>query len=142
MPIYRYEGQAVSLAELKQQVPGAVSIDATCPAIIDISADAAGKGDLDEIMTSLGFAYVSQDPPVSATSQVAQNLGAVVFQSIELTGTGALQSTAHGLGYTPTVVIGSFTTQANGATMVYGVADNTNVNFTVTAGVKYRVFAV
>ncbi len=67
------------------------------------------------------------------------------FKSTELTGNGSAQSTAHGLGQTPSVVIIVPTDTAPVTTGAYtvteGAHDATNVIATVTNGKKYRIFA-
>jgi hypothetical protein len=66
------------------------------------------------------------------------------FTSTEQTGTGSAQNVAHGLGSTPSMVW--WAVSDSGATGIYtlvpGVHDATNAKFTVTAGVKYYVFAI
>jgi len=65
-----------------------------------------------------------------------------VFISSELTGNAASQSTAHSLGITPTIVIPTVVGYTSGAFAVtVGAHDATNCKFTVTTGVKYRIFA-
>lgn len=65
------------------------------------------------------------------------------FASNEVTGTGSSQSTAHGLGVAPTFVIPTITGYTSGAIAVtVGTHTSTNCVFTVTSGVKYRIFAV
>lgn len=68
-----------------------------------------------------------------------------VFKSSELTGTGASQNVAHGLGSTPSLVI-VYPTDTNVATtgsyvVTEGSHTNTNVVLTVTSGKKFRVVA-
>lgn len=65
-----------------------------------------------------------------------------VFISSEITGNASSQSTAHGLGITPTVVIPTVVGYTSGAFAVtVGTHTATNCIFTVTNGVKYRIFA-
>ena len=65
------------------------------------------------------------------------------FASGEVTGTGSSQNTAHGLGVAPTFVIPTITGYTSGAIEVtVGTHTSTNCVFTVTSGVKYRIFAV
>jgi len=68
------------------------------------------------------------------------------FHSAEITATGAEQSTAHGLGATPTLVIVYKTADTRGTwaawSLVEGTHDATNVKVTGTSGIKYRIFAM
>jgi len=65
-----------------------------------------------------------------------------VFQSAELTGTGASQDVAHGLGVVPSAVLVSVTDDNNAAfTIAEGVHDATNVKVTVTLNAKFKVLA-
>jgi len=67
------------------------------------------------------------------------------FLSAELTGTGAEQSIAHGLGAVPSKVFAFITgTPATYAacTITEGTHDATNIKITVTSGYKFRVFAL
>lgn len=65
-----------------------------------------------------------------------------VFKSTEQTGTGSSQNVAHGLGYTPSVVI-IFPTGADGNafTITEGTHTSTNVVLTATSGHKFKVVA-
>lgn len=68
-----------------------------------------------------------------------------VFKSVELTGTGSAQNTAHGLGSVPALVI-VYPTDTSAVTEgVYvateGTHTSTEVVVTVTSGKKYRVVA-
>jgi hypothetical protein len=67
------------------------------------------------------------------------------FMSAELTGTGAAQSVAHGLGATPTKVVAVPTDTSPATVGVYtateGVHTATNVLITVTSGKKFKVIA-
>jgi hypothetical protein len=67
-----------------------------------------------------------------------------VFVSAELTGTGANQDTAHGLGGTPTKILVSVTDDQSGAGFVIteGAHDATNTKTTVTSGTKYKILAI
>jgi len=66
-----------------------------------------------------------------------------VFQSAEVTGNGASQNTAHGLGVVPSLCWAVFTNISGGAaTITIGAHDATNAKFTVTNGEKYRVYAI
>ena len=69
---------------------------------------------------------------------------AAVFASSEVTGTGSSQSTAHGLGAVPALVWASVTEDPAGAgfDVAPGTHTTTNAVFTVTAGVKYRIYAI
>lgn len=69
----------------------------------------------------------------------------VVFKSTELTGTGVLQSVAHGLGSAPNLVL-VYPTDTSASTtgsyvMVEGTHTSTNVVVTVTNGKKFKVVA-
>lgn len=67
------------------------------------------------------------------------------YISAELTGTGALQDVAHGLGATPHDVAVEITdctgAYVAGFKVVQGVHDATNCKITATLGLKYRVRA-
>lgn len=67
-----------------------------------------------------------------------------IFQSAEVTGTGAGQTTAHGLAYTPTVFWATVTEDPAGTGFDVSAitADATNLTVTVTNGVKYRLYAM
>jgi hypothetical protein len=66
------------------------------------------------------------------------------FMSNELTGTGAVQNVAHGLGAVPVGVFVS-TSNTTGSTKVFVVTEGahttTNIVLTVTAGAKFKVLA-
>jgi hypothetical protein len=65
-----------------------------------------------------------------------------VFQSDEITGNGSAQSTAHGLGTTPSLVFAIPTNLTGGPYVVtYGTHTSTNAIVTVTNGEKYRIVA-
>jgi hypothetical protein len=66
------------------------------------------------------------------------------FTSTEQTGTGSAQNVAHGLGSTPSLVWWSMSQDpaGTGFTVVPGAHGATNCVFTVTAGVKFYVFAL
>lgn len=66
------------------------------------------------------------------------------FTSTEQTGTGSSQNVAHGLGSTPSMVWFSVSEDpaGTGFDVTPGAHDATNCVFTVTAGVKYYVFAL
>jgi len=68
------------------------------------------------------------------------------FHSAEITADGTEQSTAHGLGATPTLVIVYKTADTRGTwaawSLVEGTHDATNVKVTGTSGIKYRIFAM
>lgn len=79
------------------------------------------------------------------TSGTAGGLAAAaVFASSEVTGTGSSQNTAHGLGAVPALVWASVTEDPAGAgfDVTVGTHTTTNAVFTVTSGVKYRVYAI
>lgn len=64
------------------------------------------------------------------------------FISPEITGNGAEQNTAHGLGATPRFVFAAMTsTLVASAVIVEGAHDATNVKITATSGARYRVIA-
>lgn len=65
-----------------------------------------------------------------------------VFLSDEVTGNGSAQSTAHGLGTTPSLVFAIPSDLTGGVLAVtYGTHTSTNAIVTVTSGEKYRVVA-
>lgn len=73
--------------------------------------------------------------------QTAGRASSKVFLSAELTGNGSSQSTPHGLGRIPTIVL--VIPQGGGAASItYGTPDATNVKATVSNGAKYRVLAI
>jgi hypothetical protein len=69
-----------------------------------------------------------------------------MFVSVELTGTGAPQNIAHGLGAVPAFVFGSPTDTSPATAGIYtlteGAHDATNVIVTVTSGKKFKVLAM
>lgn len=69
----------------------------------------------------------------------------LAFKSAELTGTGAAQSVAHGLGRVPSFVLvvpTDLTPATTGAySVVEGAHTDANVVVTVTLSKKFRVFA-
>lgn len=71
---------------------------------------------------------------------------ASVHSSVEQTGTGAEQILAHALGTTPALVWHALTELpadlAAGAVVAYGVMSPTELRFTVTSGIKFRVWAI
>ena len=64
--------------------------------------------------------------------------------SAEITANGSAQSTAHGLGVTPSIVLALSTTNgAAGAFVVtYGTHTSTNSVITITTGAKYKILAI
>jgi len=66
-----------------------------------------------------------------------------VFQSAEITGTGAEADTAHGLGRTPVVVIVYPTENTTGNTLdlAEGVHDGTNIKVNAPITCKYKIVA-
>jgi len=89
------------------------------------------------------------DDGAVSTSKIAAGAVTVakmkVFKSTELTGTGAAQNVAHGLGVEPSLVL-VYPTDTNVATTgAYMVSEGThtltNVVVTVTTGKKFRVVA-
>ena len=77
----------------------------------------------------------------TATSASALAAGASSI-SAEITGNGASQDTAHGLGSAPSRVFAIPSDLTGGAYVVaYGTHDATNAKVTVTTGEKYRVVA-
>jgi hypothetical protein len=89
------------------------------------------------------------DDEAVSTSKIAAGAVTVakmkVFKSTELTGTGAVQNVAHGLGTAPSLVL-VYPTDTNVATTgAYVVSEGThtltNVVVTVTTGKKFRVVA-
>lgn len=69
---------------------------------------------------------------------------ATFFKSTEITGTGSAQNTAHGLSSTPSLVWASVTEDpaGSGFDVAEGTHDSTDCVFTVTSGVKYKVYAL
>jgi len=66
-----------------------------------------------------------------------------VFKSDEITSDGSAQSTAHGLGRTPSLVI-VIPSDVSGVAAVYteGTHTSTNCIVTVTTGNKYKIIAL
>lgn len=65
-----------------------------------------------------------------------------IFQSIEITGTGANQNIAHGLGYTPNRIWWSISSaDGNAFTVVPGTHTSTNIVLNFPASVKLYVNA-
>lgn len=82
----------------------------------------------------------------AATATSASSVAsAAVYSSIEQTGTGSEQIFNHGLGSTPSHIWHSLTYAPNptvGFTVTYGTMSSTELRFTVTSGIKFRVWAV
>jgi hypothetical protein len=66
------------------------------------------------------------------------------YSSAGHTGTGSSQNIAHGLGVVPSLVLASVynSDSIDTWTVVEGVHDATNLKFTVTSGVGYKVIAL
>lgn len=110
------------------------------------------------LATLNGSSKVVQDPanatatPTASKIPIADGAGVLdpawtkaPFLSAEITGNGGAQSTAHGLGVTPRLVI-AIPSQltagiAGGFTVTYGAHTSTNAIVTVTNNEKYRVVA-
>lgn len=62
MPTYRYQFKGVCVADINTRLPNhsAALVDFTPSILIDLSADAEDKTDLDEAMASEGYDYVSE----------------------------------------------------------------------------------
>lgn len=71
---------------------------------------------------------------------------ASVYASVEQTGTGGEQIFAHGLGTTPAVIWHAITEApaalGGGLDVAYGVMSSTELRFTVTSGIKFRIWAI
>jgi hypothetical protein len=83
----------------------------------------------------------------AATATVGSSIAAAsVYASVEQTGTGGEQIFAHGLGSTPAVIWTAITEApvalGSGIDVAYGVMSATELRFTVTTGIKFRVFAI
>lgn len=66
-----------------------------------------------------------------------------VFSSTEQTGTGSSQNVAHGFGSTPSMTWAIVTDSGAGVfTVTPGTHTSTNCVFTVSLGIKYRVYAI
>ncbi len=81
------------------------------------------------------------------TGNVSGTAGALAsgstFTSTEQTGTGSAQNVAHGLGAAPRIVWWSLSeSDENAFDVAPGTHTTTNAVFTVTAGVKFFVFAI
>jgi len=103
----------------------------------DISATADIAG------TQLAAAANIVGTQLSATAAIVS--GQVdFFQSAEITGSGAVQNTAHGLGRTPSLVI-VYVTEDTGLAgtidLLEGAHDGTNVIVTAPTTVKYKIIA-
>ena len=68
--------------------------------------------------------------------------GANIFESDVIQGTGAPQSTPHGLGETPNIVFAVPTEFTNVGSIVEGTHTSTNCVFTVAAAWKYKIIAI
>ncbi len=95
-----------------------------------------------KVWVNVDNASASRDASI-ASAQLA------MFQSAETTATGAAQNVAHGLGVAPTKVLVAITEipdgviDANaGVDIAEGAHDATNVVLTVTANVKFKVWAL
>lgn len=82
----------------------------------------------------------------AAATEATALRAAGVYASVEQTGTGGEQIFAHGLVTTP-AVIWTVITEApvalgGGIDVAYGAMSATELRFTVTTGIKYRVFAI
>jgi hypothetical protein len=133
-------------------------IEATAAAkalIVGIALNAAASGELVNVVVSGYVDSADVATGVTAGAQLSGSAtagrlglasGSSVFLSAPITGTGAAQNTAHGLGVVPDLVfaipddlnvgtIGQYT-------VVTGVHTSTNAIFTVTTNKVYRVVAV
>jgi hypothetical protein len=126
--------------------PGAVATLA--PTAITLTDNQAAALDVKEasnvylrfVTTNSGEKVVT-GKPLSLAGGIATDSR---FTSTEQTGTGSSQDIAHGLAATPSVV--GWMVSDSGATGIYtavpGSHDATNIKMTVTAGVKYYVWAI
>ena len=80
--------------------------------------------------------------PVRKTAGLMKGCQTQIFASCETTGDASSCSIAHSLAYTPTVqwVAPSFFGIAGG-TIALGTADNTNLQISATACLKFYAFA-
>ena len=70
MPVYRYRLTGISLIDLTQAVPGSPTIGSSGPSTyVDITALTTSKSDLDDYMSSQGYAYDSTDPATTPTQK-------------------------------------------------------------------------
>jgi hypothetical protein len=75
------------------------------------------------------------------TANTIQSGKVSFFKSTEITGTGANQNIAHGLGRTPGLISWMITQQGTGDTVVEGTHDGTNVILNFQATTKLKVVA-
>ena len=70
MPVYRYAWSSLALQDLTLNVPGSPTVGSTGPSIyVDVTAPTGSKADLDDYMSSKGYAFVSTDPASTPGSQ-------------------------------------------------------------------------
>lgn len=91
MPVYRYQANSISQAQLSSQVPGGPVLGSTGPAIyVDVTAPSGSKADLDDYMSSVGYAYLSTDPATTpAQAASAQLLAGGSAGQVQYNGAGA-----------------------------------------------------
>jgi hypothetical protein len=135
-------GSAVTVADLYTAAYGVDN--QTCS---KLAADGPCIGMFTGIDKQSGLPVVLVDPVYIAiqSGRAAAVGGAKPFVSAELTGTGASQSTAHGLGAVPSKVVAVPTDLSPATVGLYTVTEgahtSTNVVVTVTTGKKYKVMA-
>lgn len=96
----------------------------------------------DTIAEETAAAGVTVDGCLIKDGRVAALAPAGMFLSAPITGNGAPQATAHGLGGSPSLAFAVPVDLTGGIfAVVYGAHDGTNCTFTATTGEKYRIVA-
>lgn len=118
-------------------------IDATWALVGVVPTTDATDVAVDVIAEKTTAAGVTVDGCLIKDGRAAALATAAMFSSTEVTGNGSAQNTAHGLGATPTMVWATVTEDGGtGFDVAPGSHDATNCVYTVTNGVKYRVYAI
>lgn len=145
IPMRETEGAAGALAaDTISEFTAAtgVTVDGTLIKDGSVTTADAGSVTTNTIAEKTAASGVTVDGCLIKDGRAAALATAAMFMSAEVTGNGASQDTAHGLGATPTLVYAIPSDLTGGAfTVAYGVHDATNAKVTVTTGEKYRVVA-
>ncbi len=109
-----------------------------------IAAGATATIEIAQVDAVLGTADLAPGSITTAMLAALAVTGAKMdaFYSAVITGTGAEQNTAHGLGVVPSIVIVTPTLTAAGVTLTQGTHTTTNCVVTCTAGDKYQILAI
>ncbi len=119
---------------------GCLAFGDTVAVASDLAAVQAAFNAISKVTGKLEFTIARDADYPNAIQQLKQ-----LFVSAELTGTGAQQTVAHGLGVVPTNVVITPTDMSPAPVGVFtvteGVHDNVNVKVSVTLNKKYKIHA-